>query len=62
MKHSHSHRAEEILSLLVVSPGLQLIQTPSDPRISSIVSSSTFTKPMGYTPGTILLLKPHDPT
>lgn len=47
---------------MVVLPGLQLIQIPSGPRISSIVSSSTFTKPMGCTFGRILLLKPHDPT
>lgn len=62
MKHSHLHRAEKILSLQLSSPGLQLMQTPSGPRISSMVSSSTFTKPMGYTPGRILLLNPHDPT
>lgn len=43
-------------------PGWQGRQTPLGPRISSMVSSLTRTRRMGYTKGRMRLLKPQAPT
>ena len=43
-------------------PGLQGMQRPSGPRISSMVSSLTRTSRMGYTKDRMRLLKPQAPT